>query len=166
MEDASDRESDEDDNNNNLLYDIDKLVWRPQPIEGLVFNGRVFDDFTDTQLFLRLLTTLRRHPSYKGFGVLRNLTKRQYVLDSKLAESGYEYSLGEVIVIRTQWTSGFSGTCGTGDWAGDRFDIRSVQDFPVGWTDVSSETIALLANTWDLDLSGRHTADSLRSWVE
>ncbi|KAI1778116.1 hypothetical protein F4818DRAFT_287182 [Hypoxylon cercidicola] len=162
IEEASDYEDEED---NNPLYDIHMSAPKPQSLDAL------FEDDSDKQLFLRLLTTLRYHPGWKRSGALRNLSKRQYVLDSKLAESGYRYTLGDAIVIRTQWTRDPSGTCGIGDWAGDRFDIRGVGDFPVGWTDVSDETVALLADgpssfprRYDYDY--KYEVAELRSWIE
>ncbi|KAI1405925.1 hypothetical protein F4819DRAFT_320513 [Hypoxylon fuscum] len=146
----------------NPLSEID--TWAPysQPIDE-IFGDR--PDCPDTQLYLRLLPTLRRHPGSKRPGVLRNLTKRQYVLDSTLAESRFAYSLGEAVLIRTKWTNGASTGGGTDEWTGDRFDIRSIEDIPSGWTDVSSETIDLLVASSELR-SSDPPFQGLRAWVE
>ncbi|KLO15823.1 hypothetical protein SCHPADRAFT_902047 [Schizopora paradoxa] len=53
-------------------------------------------------------------PSEAGLPVLRNLTTKQYVRDDALAQSEYAYSLGEVVVVYTLWTSDPTGTEGLG----------------------------------------------------
>ncbi|KAI0849310.1 hypothetical protein F5Y00DRAFT_261779 [Daldinia vernicosa] len=130
-------------NENPLYFGINRCILPRWPSLEVVMKDQAWD-CPDIQLLLRLVTMLRSHPGSKRPGVLRNLTKQQYVLDSKLAESKYPYSLVEAIVVRTQWTE--SAADGLDDWVGDRFDIRSIEHVPEGWTDVSDEAIDLIGN--------------------
>lgn len=93
--------------------------------------------------------------------VLRNFTKKQYVL-----EDG-KYPLGTALLARICYSSSESciscEACDEwdifdeieltrGTWAGDRFDVISADDFflkageiaPVGWTDVSEEALEVV----------------------
>ncbi|KAI0896935.1 hypothetical protein F4806DRAFT_415151 [Annulohypoxylon nitens] len=135
----------------------------------------IYGECPDTQLLLRLLRAFKRHPGSKQPGVLRNLSKKQYFLDSKLAEckpnDTHTYCLGQALAVRAQWSFDLTWEGvqrGTSDWAGDRFDIRGIDDIPKGWSDVSEETIALLKNAavpqgW---LQKYEETDDVRSWVE
>lgn len=152
-------ERDQDDLNriaeNPLYFGVHFLYGGREKLEEL------FENSSDTQLLLRLSAMLRRHPDSKRPGVLRNLSKQVYVLDSKLAEAKYPFSLGEAIIIRTQWSQSPCEISAFGDWTGDRFDIRSAEHIPVGWTDVSDETIEILqSDDWNI------VEEDLRSWVE
>ncbi|KAI2777455.1 hypothetical protein F4815DRAFT_295207 [Daldinia loculata] len=158
---------------NPLYYGINYSLSSGFCIEELM-KGRA-GDCPDIQLLLRLVTMLRSHPGSQRPGVLRNLTKQQYVLDSKLAESKYPYSLVEAIVVRTRWTWDTSDADGVDDWVGDCFDIRSIEHVPEGWTDVSDETINLIGDamihfTRDPDLEGfkltSRQVEYARAWVK
>ncbi|KAI0376425.1 hypothetical protein F5Y04DRAFT_285867 [Hypomontagnella monticulosa] len=84
----------------NPLYAIDTIERDPKSFDQVCryyFESHL-GDYPESQLFLRLITTLRPHTGSKRPGVLRNLTKQQYVMDSKLAMSNISYSLGDIIV--------------------------------------------------------------------
>ncbi|KAI1094915.1 hypothetical protein F5B19DRAFT_391267 [Rostrohypoxylon terebratum] len=156
--------------NSNPLYNVEKRMPKPLLLE------EIYGECADTQLLIRLWRTFKQHTGSKQPGVLRNLSKKQYVLDSKLAECKPEgthtYCLGQALGVRAQWSYNltFNGIQrGTNDWAGYRFDIRGIGDVPEdeGWSDVSEETIALLRNAavpqgW---LKKYEETDDVRSWV-
>lgn len=155
----SDEESDQDEEAN-PLHKINHVAW--------YFTLREFLGLLssyDFELFSRLLDTLRRHPGTKHSGVLRNLDKQIYVRDSALASSKLVCSLGDIIILQTQWTDEPhpSGCCGTDDWTGDRFDIRSESESLDGWTDVSDEVLVIAQRR----MSYRYvTREGFRSWVD
>lgn len=102
--------------------------------------------------------------------VLRNLSKREYVTAQSINEvSGITSTglvenaigLGEVIASRIQWTSDPSGTVDgcKGEWAGDRFDITTLDRIGLGltqhedtdgreWKDVSEKAAKLVDDIW------------------
>ncbi|KAI2603651.1 hypothetical protein GGR54DRAFT_653163 [Hypoxylon sp. NC1633] len=89
-------------------------------------------------LFQRLATTLYKHPEFKVPGVLRNLTKGEYILDSTLsAHTHPATNLGEVIMLLAQWSEDLGDSGGWVDWAGDRLDIRSIEYIDDDWADVT-----------------------------
>ncbi|KAI1662791.1 hypothetical protein F4813DRAFT_10876 [Daldinia decipiens] len=159
---------------NPLYYGINRCIRLPRGSMEEQMKEQI-GDCPDIQLLLRLATMIRSHPGSKRPGVLRNLTKQQYVLDSKLAESKYPVSLVEAIVVRTQWTRDISDADGIDDWVGDRFDIRSIEHIPEGWTDVSDETIDLIGNavihstqgpTMEHDKPTSRQVEYARAWVK
>ncbi|KAI1752259.1 hypothetical protein F4782DRAFT_530515 [Xylaria castorea] len=154
--------------NDNPLYAIETQVHKPLPFEKLfqpyrrraatppympIFSGE------DHQLLCRLVAMLRY--GTKRAGVLRNLSKRQYVLDTKLAESDYAYSLADAAIIRLRWTDDMYRTSGSSEWVGDRFDIRTADDVTGEWTDKSDETVEFLRRD-----TGEEKTNGLRAWVK
>ncbi len=81
--------------------------------------------------------------------VLRNLTTKEYVRESRFAHS--KYALGEVVYSTTMWTADGSGTLGSdyeSAWKGHRFDIVS-SDLVQGeeWTDRTQDMYRFLKET-------------------
>ena len=116
--------------------------------------------------------------------VLRNLSKREYVTAQSINElSGLTSTglvenaigLGEVIVPRIQWTSDPSGTVNgcKGEWAGDRFDITTLDRIGLGltqqeqndgreWKDVSGVAAAFVKDIWSGDINMARMRNGLR----
>ncbi|KPM45011.1 hypothetical protein AK830_g1520 [Neonectria ditissima] len=109
------------------------------------------------QLFERLVKLLKQAPNGSTQAslapVLRNLTIKEYVRDAVLAESEYAYSLGEVVVVHTQWTddgSGLEGLSAMGEWAGHRLDISDMAHVAgEEWKDVSERAVGILGMVTD-----------------
>ncbi|KAJ7510682.1 hypothetical protein B0H11DRAFT_1700958, partial [Mycena galericulata] len=103
--------------------------------------------------------------------VLRNLSRHMYVTDYALVEFKKNTTiagiapvwLGHLALIRICWSSDPSASMADeidisrGIWAGDRFDIITVDEFidelqnspePVTWTDVSEEVIKEVETIW------------------
>ncbi|KAI1391560.1 uncharacterized protein F4822DRAFT_442506 [Hypoxylon trugodes] len=148
--------------NNPLYCDITAIVQRPLPME------KQFEDCPDTQLLMRLYQTLRRYPESKLPGVLRNLTKRQYVLDTKVAQDCWPCNLGQFVICLTEWETNGCDAIGTGDWAGDRIDIRSTDNISEGWTDISEKIVAHMADNYLFSEDEDYYIDNpdMRTWVE
>ncbi|KAK5112546.1 hypothetical protein LTR85_011238 [Meristemomyces frigidus] len=97
----------------------------------------------EMQMLDRLL-----HPSHqtpRQEVILRNLTTKEYVLDSAVAGQVNAYGLGEVLCTHTQWGEGSSHDQRLrrkeGEWAGCRFDIATMREVDGSWTDVSEKAL-------------------------
>jgi hypothetical protein len=87
--------------------------------------------------------------------ILRNFTKKQYVRDNSTSTA-----LGTVLLARICWSSDPSCAMAydgheltRGVWAGDRFDITTLDQLEKGttgvWTDVSKEVDDEMAGIWE-----------------
>ncbi|KAI0554223.1 hypothetical protein F4679DRAFT_597339 [Xylaria curta] len=115
----------------------------------------------DYELYRRLIAMLRYDTQRPG--VLRNLSKRQYVLDTTLAESTWRYSLGDAVTVHSEWTDNFNEDR-NGEWAGDRFDIRTEDDITGEWIDRSNEIVDLLDEATKWAVLNRYRWE-FRAWV-
>ena len=107
-------------------------------VRGLRRRLDVSRDEDDVERLDRLLAGIRALAPL----VLRNLTMKQYVRDSVLAEAGYNCCLGLAICVQALWSDEGSGIWGLDDqaaWAGHRFDITAMKvvEDEEGWADVS-----------------------------
>lgn len=99
--------------------------------------------------------------------VLRNLSKHEYVREMAIKVDGIDHGyypshavgFGEVVLSRISWST--SNSCGMayngdihrGVWAGDRFDITTVDqielaDGGIEWTDISREVATEMSAIW------------------
>lgn len=124
----------------------------------------------------------RKCPTYPGHGaVLRNLTKKIYVrangipvlcrddeklriFDNPPARIDCIPGLGSVLLGRVGWSADPSAsmswaeadTLTAGEWAGDRFDVRSYDEVKNelesgGWVDGTEEEALRITDLWDAD---------------
>ncbi|KAI1735528.1 hypothetical protein F4680DRAFT_452799 [Xylaria scruposa] len=117
----------------------------------------------DYELYYRLRGMLKYGTTRRG--VLRNLSKRQYVLDATLERSKWQHSLGQAITIRSQWTEDLF-EYGNSEWAGDRFDIRTVDNITSEWIDKTDETVDLLNAATENAILSVHLSNYVcRAWI-
>ncbi|KAJ6488944.1 hypothetical protein C8R45DRAFT_249483 [Mycena sanguinolenta] len=98
-----------------------------------------------------------------AMGILRNLSRHQYVRESTLSRwqgRSKKDGFGEIVLSRICWSSDpfasmtYKGDIHRGVWAGDRFDIVPSEwleglDNDGGlWTDVSEEVLAEISLIW------------------
>ncbi|KAI1267366.1 hypothetical protein F5Y18DRAFT_336206 [Xylariaceae sp. FL1019] len=140
----------------NPLYDLGPEVRPPLSTDALLDTPRLLPIADEERQRLRRLLAVLSSGKTPQPGVLRNLSKHEYVMDAKLAASRYAYSLGEAAIIRAAWCPSDGGD---DEWAGDRFDIRTMDHITDEWTDKSDEMIEFFeAVTWT-------KSDGRRSWV-
>lgn len=122
-----------------------------------VFDTRInYDVFADIVKWLDDKSDIdKSKPKGDGQLILRNLTKKQYVRDNSTSTA-----LGTVLLARICWSSDPSCSMAydgheltRGVWAGDRFDITTLDQLEVGttgvWTDVSKEVDDEMAGIWE-----------------
>jgi hypothetical protein len=92
--------------------------------------------------------------------ILRNLSTKEYVCANKIPKPAM-FGLGHILIIQTCWSSdpsismNYNDDITRGPWAGNRFDITTIENIDINWKDVSRETITKTKNIFDADAADR-----------
>lgn len=104
-----------------------------------------------------------------GEMILRNLTKRLYVMSDALNIDDGAWGLGKAIMCHICWSSddsasmSYDGSITRGIWAGDKFDIVPLESLggtiesldKAGWKDVTSEVRDKIVEIWKSEFGNK-----------